>query len=339
MKAVVWFVTCYSVWYSKSDDVNVNHMTFLIRKEYTIMKKRTRVSIISFILSLVFVMASAMPALAKNCPVGTIVSPEVGYYKIRAASGVGAGEYLYYDKNADWKYLKWNKDGDIFIIQNNTLIGFINGYNICLLHEPDQRLSTLLWMDHTSTGYSLYFDGLNQQYKSVYFSMVKGSDPYKNLLIGFDTNDWNDCYMKRIRKLMANDFVELQNDLSDTDDMLWDLEKINYWVGFEKIGPSISSKNKREVAIKWDKFRKKVKNSPLWKNAEYIEIQCSTDPSFPYGDKTKTKRIKKGTMNRVKAKTTLRGLKNKTTYYVRVCIQDKKGVYSNWSKTVKVKTK
>ena len=52
--------------------------------------------------------------------------------------------------------------------------------------------------------------------------------------------------------------------------MLWDLEKVNYWVGFEKIGPSISSKNKREVAIKWDKFRKKVKNSPLWKNAEYI---------------------------------------------------------------------
>ena len=94
MKAVVWFVTCYSVWYS------VNHMTFLIRKEYTIMKNRTRVSIISFILSLVFVMASAMPALAKNCPVGTIVSPEVGYYKIRAASGVGAGEYLYYDKNS-----------------------------------------------------------------------------------------------------------------------------------------------------------------------------------------------------------------------------------------------
>ena len=65
--------------------------------------------------------------------------------------------------------------------------------------------------------------------------------------------------------------------------MLWDLEKVNYWVGFEKIGPSISSKNKREVAIKWDKFRKKVKNSPLWKNAEYIEIQCSTDSSFPYG--------------------------------------------------------
>ena len=110
-------------------------------------------------------------------------------------------------------------------------------------------------------------------------------------------------------------------------------------MGFEKIGPSISSKNKREVAIKWDKFRKKVKNSPLWKNAEYIEIQCSTDSGFPYGDKTKTKKIKKGSMNRVKAKTALRRLKSKTTFYVRVCILDKKGVYSNWSKTVTVKTK
>jgi hypothetical protein len=303
-------------------------------------KEKERINMkkcICFILTFIIIISSAMPAWAKNCPVGEIVSPEPGYYKIKASSGVGAGKYMYFDKDASWKYVKWNKDGDIFYIQNNTLIGFYNGYNICLTDGSNRRLSTLLWNDHTSTGYSLYFDGLNQQYKSVYFSMVKGSDPYKNLLIGFDTNDWNDVYMKRIRKLTANDFVELQYDLDDTDDMLWDLEKVNYFVGFENFKIPVSSEKKKELTIKWNKFRNKVKNSEIWKNAEYIEIQCSTDENFKKN--VTTKRVKKGSVNRVNAKTALMGLKQKTTYYIRVCVQDKKGVYSNWSKTVKVKTK
>lgn len=119
--------------------------------------------------------------------------------------------------------------------------------------------------------------------------------------------------------------------------MLWDLEKVNYFVGFENFKIPVSSEEKKELTIKWNKFRNKVKNSEIWKNAEYIEIQCSTDENFKKN--VTTKRVKKGSVNRVNAKTALMGLKQKTTYYIRVCVQDKKGVYSNWSKTVKVKTK
>ena len=53
----------------------------------------------------------------------------------------------------------------------------------------------------------------------------------------------------------------------------------------------------------------------------------------------KSKKIKKGKINKAKVKSTLLKLKRKKTYYVRARLIDSKGVGTNWSKAVKVKTK
>ena len=89
--------------------------------------------------------------------------------------------------------------------------------------------------------------------------------------------------------------------------------------------------------MNWDAFRKKIKSSKAWKTAEYIEIQYSTDKQF--AKNVKTKKIRKGSVNKAKAKSTLSKLKRKKTYYIRARLIDKNGVCSNWSKTVEVGTK
>jgi uncharacterized protein YjdB len=100
---------------------------------------------------------------------------------------------------------------------------------------------------------------------------------------------------------------------------------------------SLTAQNSGKVSIDWNKFRSRIKNSEVWKNAKYIEIQYGTDKDFMKDFKTKT--VEKGSVNKSKARTALSKLRKNTTYYVRARLVDGDGVASNWSKTVRIRTR
>lgn len=84
---------------------------------------------------------------------------------------------------------------------------------------------------------------------------------------------------------------------------------------------------KKKVVVKWKKQTKKTKG---------YQIQYSTDKKFQTGVKTKTINGNK------KTSITLKGLKSKKTYYVRIRTWQKTATgkaYSTWSKAKKVKVK
>lgn len=89
---------------------------------------------------------------------------------------------------------------------------------------------------------------------------------------------------------------------------------------------SSTLKNKREIKLTWKKQSSKYK-------AGY-RIQYSTDKSFKDVTKIKTITYKKTS----KTYRTLRNLKKKTTYYIRIQGYNKYGS-GKWSKVVKIKTK
>lgn len=84
---------------------------------------------------------------------------------------------------------------------------------------------------------------------------------------------------------------------------------------------------KKKVVVKWKKQTKKTKG---------YQLQYSTDKKFKTGVKTKTINGNK------KTSVTLKGLKSKKTYYVRIRTWQKTSTgkaYSTWSKAKKVKVK
>ena len=101
--------------------------------------------------------------------------------------------------------------------------------------------------------------------------------------------------------------------------------------------PTLTAKKNGRVTIDWTAFRRKMKKKAFWKKAKYIEIQYSTDKKFRTIDGIK--KIKKGTVDKAKAKTTIKNLKSNKTYYVRARLWDGNKKVSKWSKTVKFKSK
>ena len=86
------------------------------------------------------------------------------------------------------------------------------------------------------------------------------------------------------------------------------------------------------MTVTWKKLKKSKKNKALFSQIKGIEVQYSTDPSFPQ-EITVTKSVGKN-----KTKVVL-NVQKKMTYYVRVRYKDGTGGYSNWSGTKTVKTK
>ena len=80
-----------------------------------------------------------------------------------------------------------------------------------------------------------------------------------------------------------------------------------------------------------------MKNLKIWKEAKYVEVQCSTDKNFEKG--VKSKKVEKEKVTKENAKTALNKLKKGARYYVRARLWDANGVYSNWSKVGVVTTK
>ena len=91
---------------------------------------------------------------------------------------------------------------------------------------------------------------------------------------------------------------------------------------------------KNKATITWNKLKRKTKaQKKIWKQIKQIEVEWSTDPSFP-------KEItSKKTLGKRKTKTNITGLQRKTIYFVRVRYSDGNGGYSRWSKVKRFKTK
>ena len=88
---------------------------------------------------------------------------------------------------------------------------------------------------------------------------------------------------------------------------------------------------KNSITVSWNKIKKTKKTKALRKQIMNIEVQYSTDPSFP--KETTVSRI----IGKNKTKLVLRGLQRKTMYYVRVRYVGTDGV-SSW-KTKHARTK
>ena len=89
---------------------------------------------------------------------------------------------------------------------------------------------------------------------------------------------------------------------------------------------------KGKITVKWKHFKHTSKKTKkIWKPIKSVQIQCATDSGFR--NIVKTAAAKKS-----KTSAKIKGLKRKTTYYVRVRYFDGRG-YSAWSKVKKVKTK
>ena len=89
---------------------------------------------------------------------------------------------------------------------------------------------------------------------------------------------------------------------------------------------------KGKITVKWKHFKhtsKKIKS--IWKKIKKVQVQCATDKAFK-------NIVKTSLVGKSKTSAKIKGLKKKTTYYVRVRYYDGTG-YSAWSKVKKVKTK
>ena len=89
---------------------------------------------------------------------------------------------------------------------------------------------------------------------------------------------------------------------------------------------------KNSITVSWNKIKKNKKTKALRAMIKNVEVQCSTDPSFP--KETTDSRI----IGKNKAKLVLRGLQRKTMYYIRVRYGDADGV-SGWSRVKRARTK
>ena len=89
---------------------------------------------------------------------------------------------------------------------------------------------------------------------------------------------------------------------------------------------------KNKITAKWSHFKHTSKKTKaVWKKIKKIQVQCATDKGF-------RNIVKRVTISKSKTSVTIKGLKKKTVYYVRVRYYDGTG-YSKWSKVKKVKTK
>ncbi len=89
---------------------------------------------------------------------------------------------------------------------------------------------------------------------------------------------------------------------------------------------------KKKITVKWKAIKKNKKGKALLKKISKIQVQYSTSKKFTKST-TVTKSLKKS-----KTSITIKGLKRKKTYYVRVRYAGSTGV-SKWSTVKKVRTK
>lgn len=302
------------------------------------------------IIAVTMVAATNLSAMAE-----TKAQIEEGTYYLKAVNGNAKGQVLYWNEDISDQNICMmfessggkHADNEIWYVTKNR--NYDDYYGIYLYRKytgnkdksPRIEIDNLTGRDEpaliTTTGPHVFCGPYGNQDDAFQFFCQDSTPSYTNLIIE-SHNDKYRFFRHKDVKLFKSDLIYVKaNTKHDTSDKLWELIPVNYTRKLSSAAPTVSSNKSGEVKINWDKLRNKIKNTKVWKKAKYIEIQYSTDKEFLKN--VKTKKIKKGTVNKAKAKSKLSKLKRKKTYYVRARLLDKKGVASNWSKAVIIKAK
>ena len=261
------------------------------------------------------------------------VYPESGYYYL---TNYKTGEYMYYDKDATWKYIKCGdkSKADVWYIRGNSSTGYKIGLardEDYILHfdgDADENSELKIKPSSKMGDYRWTFHAWKDKYYAVHWFIAKVDD-------GIIWPDFNHTYLLHFdTPLFANDYVRLERHSSDYGDYLYNGE---VWYGIKTtcntalrdIKPMCSSvKVSKQGRITIDK--KKINNKDLWKRIKKIEIQYSTDKNFKKNVKTKV-------INKNTEKINGKNLKKGSTYYIRIRFTNGKNVKTKWSKTLKFK--
>ena len=293
----------------------------------------------------------------------TRVNIEEGTYYIKAINGNAKGKVLYWDENASDQNTSMmfescggsHADNEVWFITRNRSFNDYYGIYLAKDYSGNKDKSKRIEIDNltgrdkpyipfmddlyifSTKGPHVFCGAFSNQDDGFYFVCEKGDDYSTNLTIRSRENNYTFNRHKEV-KIFHHDLIYVNaNKDNDTNNKLWELVPVNYERNMSQNSLSLTAQNSGRVNIDWEKFRDRIKNSEVWKNAKYIEIQYGTDKDFIKNTKIKT--VEKGTVNKSKAKTALSKLDKNTIYYVRARLVDGDGVNSNWSKSIKIKTK
>ena len=285
------------------------------------------------------------------------VSIPEGTYYIKAINGNAKGQVLYWDeKTSDQnKCMMFESQGgkhadyEIWYITKNRNFDDYYGIYLYKTYTGNKDKNNRIEIDNiTSKQYPyirvktdphVFCGPFGNQDDAFEFMRESGTNNYSNLSIWSKVDKYRFNRHKVVKPFKADLIYINANKDKDTNNKLWELVPVNYERSLSKAALSVTAKKKGKVTVNWKKFIKKIKKSEVWKKAKYIQIQYSTDKTFSKKSVTKTKKFKKKKINKAKAKSILSKLKKKKKYYFRVRLIDSKGVCSNWSKTIKIKTK
>ena len=286
---------------------------------------------------------------------GTKVNVPEGTYYIKAVNGNAKGQVLYWNEKASDQNTSMmfescggsHADYEVWFITTNRNFDDYCGIYLYKSYYGNKDKCNRLEIDNltgrdqpylTSTkGPHVFCGPYSNQDDAFIFVCEKGDNYATNLTIRSREDNYTLNRHKEV-KIFKSDLIYVNaNKDNDTNNKLWELVPVNYERRLNQASLSLTAQNSGKVSIDWNKFRSKIKNSEVWKNAKYIEIQYGTDKDFMKDFKTKT--VEKGSVNRSKARTALSKLRKNTTYYVRARLVDGDGVASNWSETVRIRTR
>lgn len=277
-----------------------------------------------------------------------------GYYYIKAANGNANGQVLYWNEDYEDQNICMmfessggkHADNEVWFIRKNRNFDDYYGIYLARTYYGDEycnrlEIDNLTGRDQpylmTTKGPHVFCGPYGNQDDAFVFMNEKGDGSYTNLTMWSHDDGYKLNRHKEV-KVFKSDLIYINaNKDSDNNNKLWELIPVNYVRNLGRTAPAVTAQKGGKLKIGWDKLRNKFKDSEVWQNAEYIEIQYSTDKAFLKNVKTKT--IKKGTFDKESAKSKLSKLKIKKTYYIRARLIDKDGVASNWSKTAEIRTK
>ena len=314
--------------------------------------KITKCFFFTFLFAFIMTTFTSLPVMA-----GKRIEVKEGTYLIKAINGHAKGQVLYWDeKISDQnKCMEFETQGgkhaenEIWYITKNRNFDEYYGIYLYRTYTGNKDKSKRIEIDNITskrgtfvnvkTDPHVFCGAYSNQDDAFRFILESGSNPNSNLTIWSREDQFKFNRHKEVKPFKADLIYINGNKDNDNNNKLWELVPINYEKRLNKASLSVTAQKKGKVAVKWQNFIKKIKKSETWKKAKYIEVQYSTDKTFSKKSVTKTKKFKKKKINKAKAKSTLSKLKKKKKYYFRVRLIDSKGVFSNWSKTIKIKTR
>ena len=318
-------------------------------------KQQLRITKHFFFMILFAVVMTALTSLTAMA--GEKVSIPEGTYYIKAVNGNAKGQVLYWNEKVSDQNICMmfepcggpNADNEVWFITKNRNFDDYYGIYLYRTYTGDKDRSNRIEIDNITikqttfmrikTDPHVFCGPWGNQDDAFEFVRESGTNNYSNLSIWSREDQYRFNRHKEVKPFKADLIYINANKDNDTNNKLWELVPVNYVRNMSKTAPSVTARKNGKVTIKWKKFLKKIKKSSVWKKAKYIQVQYSTDKTFSTKSVTKTKTIKKKKINKAKVKSTLSKLKRRKKYYIRVRLIDSRGISSNWSKTVKVKTK